>query len=95
MVFYSLIENDWSDMLIAEMCQNDWKCLNCGITDIFSSIQRLQHQSMCSKEEIKDDSIKAFNPGIQKSNKLAYACPECNKTLYLAPIEILKHKKQH
>jgi hypothetical protein len=31
----------------------------------------------------------------KKPNSLAYQCSQCNRTLYLTPTEILKHKKQH
>lgn len=60
---------------------------------ILTSIEKLQHQQSCIKTSVKDiekhDSIK------RKANTQTYECPDCAQTLYLTPIEILKHKKSH
>ncbi|XP_043483422.1 probable ATP-dependent RNA helicase DHX34 [Leptopilina heterotoma] len=90
-----LMENDWSNKMMAEMCENIWKCLNCSVSGIFTVMQRLQHQVACTKQDKAEDSNIPIVPDIQKSNKIVYPCPQCNKTFYLRPIEILKHKKQH
>lgn len=31
----------------------------------------------------------------RKPNSKAFECPECSRTFFLTPVEILKHKKQH
>jgi hypothetical protein len=31
----------------------------------------------------------------KKPNSQAYQCSQCDRTLYLTPTEILRHKKQH
>lgn len=61
---------------------------------ILTSIEKLQHQYSCVKTNIKD--VKKHCDNIKhKSNAQAYECPNCLQTLYLTPIEILKHKKSH
>lgn len=37
-----------------------------------------------------EEEVRTRNP-----NSIAFSCEECGKTLYMTPIEILKHKKSH
>ncbi|KAK0083179.1 hypothetical protein PV325_009214 [Microctonus aethiopoides] len=90
-----LRENEWSEKLAVEMSVTPWQCPSCDIQMIMSSIEKLQHQKLCitksSGETIKKSEVSI----VRKPNSRAYDCPECKETLYLTPIEILKHKKKH
>lgn len=95
----SLVESDWSDKLAVDMIETEWHCSNCGIQSVMTSIEKLQHQSTCFEKNLDDradDQRASTQPLVQqKPNSQAYDCLECNKTMYLTPIEILRHKKQH
>ena len=77
------------------MNENEWSCPDCGVTNTFSSIQKLQHSNKCLKQEKKENKREVSTAVSRKANSHSYDCIECQKTLYLTPIEILKHKKQH
>ncbi|XP_011135591.1 probable ATP-dependent RNA helicase DHX34 [Harpegnathos saltator] len=88
-------ETDWSEKLIIEMQETEWHCQNCGLQAILSSLEKIQHQNICViANEISKDDRENKNVA-HKPNSQAYECPQCSQTLYLTPIEILKHKKQH
>lgn len=36
-----------------------------------------------------------MNSKATASKTIGYDCKDCNQVLYLTPIQILKHKKQH
>ncbi|XP_054004317.1 probable ATP-dependent RNA helicase DHX34 [Hylaeus anthracinus] len=89
-----LRETEWSDKLFIEMSETEWNCQNCNMQAILTSIEKLQHQESCKQQHTKEiekhpESVK------RKPNAQAYECPDCAQTLYLTPIEILKHKKTH
>ncbi|XP_012261756.2 probable ATP-dependent RNA helicase DHX34 [Athalia rosae] len=95
--FNCLLECDWSDKLAVDMIETEWHCPNCSRNMIVSSIEKLQHQSMClsgiASQEIDNTSTE---PVVEKKpNSQAYDCPDCKKVIYLTPIEILRHKRQH
>ena len=78
------------------MSESEWNCPNnCGTTGQLSAMQKLLHSSTCLKQENKEERIQNSPYVIRKPNSRAFDCPVCKKTLYLAPVEILKHKKQH
>ena len=78
------------------MLQIEWTCQTCNYQSTMSSIEKLQHMSTCKKENaVEDDSQKSMPSSSKKKNVVAYECPDCQKTLYLAPTEVLKHRKQH
>lgn len=87
-------ETDWSDKMMVDMCETNWICQRCNMEAILSSIEKLQHQSICTPSSVNETTDKVKNVQM-KPNSKAYNCPECSKTLYLTPIEILKHKRQH
>lgn len=92
---YSIKETDWSEKLIAELQETEWHCQNCGLQAILSSLEKIQHQNTCIiANEISEDDKESKNV-TRKPNSQAYECSHCSQTLYLTPIEILKHKKQH
>ncbi|XP_034943062.1 probable ATP-dependent RNA helicase DHX34 [Chelonus insularis] len=89
-----LMENEWSDKLIVEMAETPWKCSKCDCEMIMSSMEKLLHQRSCNLlngEKIEKTEKKI----VRKPNSKAYECPDCKETLYLTPVEILKHKKKH
>lgn len=76
------------------MLETEWHCQTCNIQTILTNIEKLQHQEVCTQQHTKEtekypESIK------RKFNTQAYKCSVCAQTLYLTPIEILKHKKSH
>ncbi|XP_018310380.1 probable ATP-dependent RNA helicase DHX34 isoform X2 [Mycetomoellerius zeteki] len=87
-------ETNWSEQLIAEMQETEWHCQNCDLQAILSSIEKLQHQNSCKIADMITVDAKSEN-STRKANSQAYECPDCLLTLYLTPIEILKHKKLH
>ncbi|XP_069697285.1 probable ATP-dependent RNA helicase DHX34 [Periplaneta americana] len=74
--------------------EEDWQCPHCDFAANLEPIQRLQHLTTCQSTQ---DQQKAVEEEFQrrKPNSQAYECAQCNKTLYLTPTEILRHKKQH
>ncbi|KAI4488134.1 hypothetical protein M0804_004982 [Polistes exclamans] len=87
-------ETDWSDKIAVDMCETTWTCQRCNLETIFTSIEKLQHQSTCMQSSVKETTNKIEHVKV-KPNSQAYNCPECSKALHLTPIEILKHKRQH
>ncbi|XP_032685966.1 probable ATP-dependent RNA helicase DHX34 [Odontomachus brunneus] len=88
-------ETDWSEKIIVEMQEMEWHCQNCDLQAILSSLEKIQHQNICViANEISGDNKESKNV-THKPNSQAYECSHCSQTLYLTPIEILRHKKQH
>ncbi|XP_017888997.1 probable ATP-dependent RNA helicase DHX34 [Ceratina calcarata] len=87
-------ETEWSDKLAVEMLETEWYCQNCNMQAVLTSIEKLQHQHSCTKT-VTEDTEKRTDVVKRKPNSQAYECPDCAQTLYLTPIEILKHKKSH
>ncbi|KAL6256792.1 hypothetical protein P5V15_011732 [Pogonomyrmex californicus] len=88
-------ETNWSEQLIAEMQETEWHCQNCNLRASLSSLEKLQHQNSCTIA-IDTTSIDKERENVtRKANSQAYDCFACSLTLYLTPIEILKHKKLH
>jgi len=94
LLHYSIKETNWSEELIAEMQETEWHCQNCNLQAILSNIEKLQHQNSCKIADMITVDAKNEN-STRKVNTQAYECPNCLLTLYLTPIEILKHKKLH
>ncbi|XP_058801679.1 probable ATP-dependent RNA helicase DHX34 [Phymastichus coffea] len=90
-----LIGNDLSDKIACQMLEIEWVCPTCGFRGALSSIEKLQHISICKKENTGDIGMKTSVMPVKKKNAVVYECTDCQKTLYLTPTEVLKHKKQH
>ncbi|XP_020296312.1 probable ATP-dependent RNA helicase DHX34 isoform X2 [Pseudomyrmex gracilis] len=88
-------ETEWSEYLIAQMFETEWHCQNCDFQATLCSIEKLQHQNSCTVTNAKDEIDRERENKTRKPNSQAYECPDCSQTLYLTPIEILKHKKLH
>lgn len=76
------------------MQKTEWHCENCDLRAILSSIEKLQHQNSCTIADTISVDKESGNITC-KTNSQAYECRDCSLTLYLTPIEILKHKKLH
>ncbi|XP_046400213.1 probable ATP-dependent RNA helicase DHX34 [Ischnura elegans] len=96
----------WTEYLTYNCLQDDspeeeeeepWKCPNCELSAHLNAVERLQHREMCKKSTSEEgESSVEIAASSRKSNSQAYQCPDCDgKTLYLTPIEILRHKKSH
>lgn len=77
------------------MLEIDWECHTCSFRGALPSIEKLQHMSICKKENVSEKSTSSSLPVSKKKNAVAYECPVCQKTMYLLPTEVLKHRKQH
>lgn len=77
------------------MQETEWHCNNCGFQAVLSSMEKIQHQNSCTEVTDAIDTNKESKNITHKPNSQAYKCPDCSETLYLTPIEILKHKKLH
>lgn len=88
----SVVDTEWSYNTYEETYSLPWTCPNCELTSCLSPLERLQHtQFICSsKPEKKEDKIVRRD---NRPNTKEYKCDICNDTLYLTPVEILKHKK--
>lgn len=87
-------ETDWSERLITEMRETEWRCQNCNFQAVLSHIEKLQHQNCCTIAHAANIEKESENI-TRKPNSQAYECSDCSQMLYLTPIEILKHKKSH
>lgn len=76
------------------MMEVEWNCKTCEFKGALSSFEKLQHMNTCKVDDSKSN-FKSSVPQIKKKNSIAYECQECQMTLYLAPTEILRHKRQH
>ncbi|XP_044731151.1 probable ATP-dependent RNA helicase DHX34 [Chrysoperla carnea] len=98
-IFYNcLIETEWSINIALQVEQTPWKCTGCSIEYCFSTIDKLQHQAVCrplQNNHHNHDELNEMDSKASSSKTIAYDCKDCNKVLYLTPIQILKHKKQH
>lgn len=93
-----LLENDWSDKMAGEMMETPWECCNCHFRGIVGSVDKLQHRRVCNNqgsEEVVEEGKKTESNSRRKPNCNEYECKACQKTLWLTPIELLRHKKNH
>ncbi|XP_033607605.1 probable ATP-dependent RNA helicase DHX34 isoform X2 [Cryptotermes secundus] len=74
--------------------ENEWNCPHCGLDMNLDSIQKLQHMETCKPSQ-NEQGADEEETVTRKPNSLAYQCAQCDRTLYLTPTEILRHKKQH
>lgn len=74
---------------------NEWNCPHCGLAMNVESIEKLQHMETCQPSQNEQVADNEAETSKRKPNSQAYQCAQCNKTLYLTPTEILRHKKQH
>lgn len=78
------------------MLETEWQCQKCDFRAILSSIEKLQHQNSCTITDATDKEDKKYEYTTHtKPNSQAYECLKCSQTLYLTPIEILRHKNLH
>ncbi|KPJ03134.1 putative ATP-dependent RNA helicase DHX34 [Papilio xuthus] len=93
-VYNCVVDTDWSYNMYQEIYGIPWTCPDCDISACLSPLERLQHkQFMCfSRTEEKKADVKTA-PRENKPNAKEYKCENCNETLYMTPVEILKHRK--
>ncbi|KAI8434126.1 hypothetical protein MSG28_012256 [Choristoneura fumiferana] len=92
-VYNCVVDADWSYNSYQESYNVPWTCPNCEISVCLSPLEKLQHtQFTCSaKSEVKQET-----PTVTreiKPNAREYKCENCEETLYMTSVEILKHKK--
>lgn len=76
-----------------------WQCDCCSLALANTPIARLQHRQECGKGNQKVDDLQTPEEkdlhSPRKPNSKAFECPDCARTFFFTPVEILKHKKQH
>lgn len=77
------------------MMEMEWVCSICNFHGTLTSIEKLQHINVCKKGSSSDVGIKSSIIPPKKKNAVAYECANCQKTLYLTPTEVLRHRRQH
>ncbi|KAJ2949643.1 hypothetical protein O0L34_g15568 [Tuta absoluta] len=92
-VYNCVVDTDWSYNLYQETYNIAWTCPDCELFACFSPLERLQHRKFtCSSKEQKKETEKV-KPREIRPNAKEYKCEVCDETLYLTPVEMLKHKK--
>lgn len=93
---YDCLESTGNDL---DAVLSSWACPFCEQSMYCDPLTRLSHYGSChDKHEAQADAKdKAQQEAKKPRNPLAkhYSCSECNKTLFLTPTEILRHKRQH
>ncbi|KAJ0175217.1 hypothetical protein K1T71_009358 [Dendrolimus kikuchii] len=92
-VFNCVVDTEWSYNSYEETYSVPWTCSSCEISLCLSPIERLQHKyfTCSSKVEKKEEAPKEARQN--RPNAKEFKCEICNETLYMTPVEILKHKK--
>ncbi|KAG7203421.1 hypothetical protein KM043_013488 [Ampulex compressa] len=75
-------ETEWTDRLAVEMCETEWHCQNCDTKIILNSMEKLQHQAICTKSEVKDikekiarhDNARFVNNSETLEQRFEYQC---------------------
>uniref|UniRef100_A0A0A9XYB6 Putative ATP-dependent RNA helicase DHX34 n=2 Tax=Lygus hesperus TaxID=30085 RepID=A0A0A9XYB6_LYGHE len=85
------------DCLIDSPFVEDWECPHCELVAPLSALQKYQHIDAAHP---KESLLVASTEGEQQikpvaSNSTSYYCEECQKTLIITPVEVLRHKKGH
>ncbi|XP_046966697.1 probable ATP-dependent RNA helicase DHX34 [Vanessa cardui] len=91
-VFNCVVDTDWSYQSYQETYSLPWTCPDCEISLCLSPLERIQHKEFTcsSRTEKKEVQTKVIREN--KPNTKEYECEKCKQTLYLTPVEILKHK---
>lgn len=91
---FSVVDTEWSYKIYHETYNLPWTCPQCEITLCLSPIERLQHkQFTCSAKTEQKDKVERKPVRENKPNAKDYKCGNCGHTLYMTPVEILKHRK--
>lgn len=80
----------------ASYMQRVWTCPVCEARLAVNMAEQLQHQDSC-KKEVEDALSKTAAPSSSQDPTLLkeYYCSQCEETLQLTAINILKHKREH
>ncbi|XP_049871355.1 probable ATP-dependent RNA helicase DHX34 [Pectinophora gossypiella] len=93
-VYNCVVDTDWSYNSYQETYALPWTCPDCGISLCFSPLERLQHkQFTCSNRTEKKETETPKPVKDNRPNAKEYKCETCKETLYMTPVEILRHKK--
>ncbi|CAB3244042.1 unnamed protein product [Arctia plantaginis] len=93
-VYNCVVDTDWSYNSYQETYNVPWTCPHCDISVCLSPLERLQHEQFtCSAREVKKEVETPKTSKVNKPNAVNHKCDKCNKTLFLTPVEILRHKK--
>lgn len=103
----SLLEGAEAEALQAQSSssqyiQRVWTCPACKLKKPMTIAEQLQHQAECKRhlEELQVAASTGHHSGASSEEAAAllikeYHCKECEKTLKLTTIDILKHKRMH
>ncbi|CAK1542274.1 unnamed protein product [Leptosia nina] len=91
-VFNCVVDSDWSYNSYQEAYSLPWTCPNCEISLCLSPLERLQHTNFTCSSKEEEKEVKPVIKEV-KPNGREYKCEICKETLYMTPVEILRHKK--
>ncbi|XP_041981061.1 probable ATP-dependent RNA helicase DHX34 [Aricia agestis] len=92
-VYNCVVDTEWSANNYEETYGVVWTCPDCELAACFSPLERLQHkQYTCASRSIKKEEEKA-PVRENRPNAKEFKCDSCESTLYLTPVEMLKHRK--
>ncbi|XP_039249521.2 putative ATP-dependent RNA helicase DHX34 [Styela clava] len=82
-----------------DFIEKQWTCEECECEMKATTLDRLQHQVVCSPDSGSSSTLRPEEDMIvsKASHSLIkhYWCDTCNRNLNLSAVEILKHKKSH
>ncbi|XP_045450115.1 probable ATP-dependent RNA helicase DHX34 [Melitaea cinxia] len=92
-VFNCVVDTEWSYKSYEETYSLPWTCPDCEISVCLSPLERLQHKEFTCSSRTEEKDVKKKPIKENKPNTKEFECDICKSTLYLTPVEILKHKK--
>ncbi len=96
---YNCLENQADEL---HLLASDWTCPKCEAEMYAGPVQRIAHHAKCvqgEESDAKQKEVEAQKSKMEeedaKPNAREYFCHECEKTLWLSSVQILKHKRGH
>lgn len=93
MYLSSVVDTEWSYKSYEETYNLPWTCPNCELSVCLSPLERLQHKEFTCSSRTEKKDVQKKPTKENKPNTKEFECEICKSTLYLTPVEILKHKK--
>ncbi|XP_054287250.1 probable ATP-dependent RNA helicase DHX34 [Macrosteles quadrilineatus] len=81
--------------LVDDFTLETWTCDKCELTAALSFLEKEQHLMECQPTTQSSENKEVEEFSAPKPNSIPYNCPECDRTLHLTPVEVLKHKRSH
>lgn len=75
--------------------QTRWICPLCEEEMFITALQKMEHELTCNHNQAQKNEGSQEIKEDRDPNKQTFFCDQCQKKLYLSPIDILRHKKLH